>query len=74
VDSGFVNPTTFFIDFQGRPNAAYNVLSSTDLNGFETLEMLSAGGTTDANGVGRAEVNVVGRVPGKLFFRVESAQ
>lgn len=76
VDSGFVNATTFFIDFRGRPNASYNVLSSADLNSFETLETLlnGADGTTNANGIGRAEINLSGRVPGKLFLRLEAAQ
>ena len=76
VGSGFVTPSIFFIDFKGRPNASYNVMSSTDLNGFETMEALNfeADGTTDENGLGRAEINVVGRVPGKLFFRLEASQ
>lgn len=76
VDSGFGSATTFFIDFKGRPNASYNVISSTDLNGVETMEapLNGANGTTDANGIGRAEINVSNRVPGKLFFRLEAAQ
>lgn len=76
VKSGFVDPTTFFIDFIGRPNASYNVMSSSDLTGFEMMESLNFGadGTTDENGIGRAEINVSGRVPGKLFFRLEAVQ
>lgn len=76
VKSGFVNPATFFIDFVGRPNTSYNVMSSADLTGFETTEILgfSGDGTTDENGIGRAEMNVTGRVPGQLFFRLEAAE
>ena len=76
VDSGFVNATTFFIDFKGRPNASYNVVSSSDLSAFEILEipLNGANGTTDENGIGRAEINVSNRVPGKRFFRLEAAE
>ena len=76
VDSGFVNATTFFIDFKGRPNASYNVVSSSDLSAFEILEipLNGANGTTDENGIGRAEINVSNRVSGKRFFRLEVAE
>lgn len=72
--TGFVNPITFFIDFQGRPNASYDLKSSTNLTGFATEENPNPGaaGDTDENGIGRFEVNVAGRVPGNLFFRVEA--
>ena len=76
TDSGFVNPTTFFIDFQGRPNAAYDIVSSTNLGDFGTVESTTNGttGTTNETGIGRAEINVAGRVPGKVFFRLEPAE
>lgn len=73
--TGFVNPITYFIDFQGRPNVTYDLMSSTNLTGFATKESPNPGavGDTNENGIGRFEINVSGRVPGKLFFRVEAA-
>jgi hypothetical protein len=76
TESGFVNPTTFFIDFKGRPSVTYKVTSSTTPNDFRTEESLNFGAdaSTDTNGIGRAEINVTGRVSGKLFFRLEREQ
>lgn len=70
---GFVNETTVFIDYLGESSRSYNVLSSANLSEFTTIEEPINGTTTTTNaeGVGRVEIGVSGRVPGKLFFRVE---
>lgn len=70
---GFVNETTVFIDYLGESGRAYNVLSSTNLTDFTSAENPINGTTTTTNaeGIGRVEIGVAGRVPGKLFFRVE---
>jgi hypothetical protein len=70
---GFVNANTVFIDYLGGSNQAYVIQSSPDLVDFTTVENPINGttATTTAAGVGRVEINVTGRVPGKLFFRVE---
>ena len=70
---GFVNANTVFIDFVGESSRTYSIMSSSDLTGFVTSETPINGttGATDASGVGRVEINVTGRVSGKLFFRVE---
>jgi len=69
---GFVDGDTVFIDFLGESRRNYEIMSSLDLAGFATSETPINGttGTTDASGVGRVEIDVTGRVPGKLFFRV----
>ncbi|MGD1978141.1 MAG: hypothetical protein PVJ98_02005 [Akkermansiaceae bacterium] len=71
--SGFANANTFFIEFEGTPLADYQVTSSTTLDGFGVTEFPANGttGATDENGVGRVEIDVSGRIPGKLFFRLE---
>lgn len=76
VESGFVNATTFYLDFKGRPGMTYKVMSSPNLMGFETMETAINGttGVADGSGMGRVELNVAGRVPGKMFFRLEAAQ
>ncbi|MEN8773560.1 MAG: hypothetical protein ABF379_12475 [Akkermansiaceae bacterium] len=70
---GFVNETTVFIDFLGEASRAYDVLSSTNLSEFTTAEdpINGTSATTNAEGIGRVEIGVSGRVPGKLFFRIE---
>lgn len=72
LDSGFMDPDTYFIDFQGIPNTRYRVMSSDDLLAFDTEEPFTgANGTTNDSGIGRFEVDVTGRVPGRIFFRLE---
>lgn len=73
-DSGIVGETTFFIDFEGRPNTEYVIKSSGNLIAFSDAELFFVNGTsstTDGSGVGRVEIDVTGRIPGKIFFRVE---
>jgi hypothetical protein len=72
--SGFVDDFTFFINFEGASNAEYLVKSSDNLAGFDESELFFLNGTspvTDGNGRGRVEIDVTGRVPGRLYFRVE---
>lgn len=73
TNSGFVDDSTFFLEFEGTPLTSYQIKSSTTLNGFEVEEFPVNGttGTTDENGLGRVELDVTGRVSGKLFFRLE---
>ena len=70
---GFVSETTVFIEYLGESSRAYDITSSADLRDFTTVEnpINGTSSTTDAAGVGRVEIGVSGRVPGKLFFRVE---
>ncbi|MDB4537614.1 fibronectin type III domain-containing protein [Akkermansiaceae bacterium] len=70
---GFVDANTVAIDFVGESRRDYSVRSSPNLTGFATNETPINGttGTTDAEGVGRVEINVAGRVIDQLFFRVE---
>lgn len=74
TNSGFANDSTFFLEFEGGPSTEYLVKSSTSLSGFEGEEFPANGtsGTTDENGMGRVEIDVTGRVSGKLFFRLEA--
>jgi hypothetical protein len=73
TEFGFVNETTVFIDYLGESSRAYNITSSPDIFDFTTVEDPINGttSTTNAEGIGRVEIGVSGRVPGKLFFRVE---
>ena len=71
--SGFADGATYFLEFTGVPNTDYQVTSSTSLTGFATEEIPAnnTSATTDGAGVGRVEIDVTGRLNGRLFFRLE---
>ena len=73
LETGFADPTTFFIEFVASPGASYSVRASASLeDGFPTPVTLSSGdGVAGSDGFERIEFTVPQNAPAQ-FYRVET--